>query len=174
MGIIAGIAISISFLVIFGLWILSLRRVVPTNQVHIIQKGSETISYGKGSKESRGNVYYEFPSWIPKFGVTKTILPVSVFDVSLNDYEAYDIGRLPFLVDIKAFFRVNDSNVAAARISSFNELKTQITDIVRGAVRSIMANAELAGFKSIKTGNTNAFCQGLGTKVNTITITLTK
>ena len=47
------------------------------------------------------------------------------------------------MVDIKAFFRVNDSNVAAARISSFAELKTQITDIVRDAVRSIMANAEL-------------------------------
>ena len=41
-------------------------------------------------------------------------------------------------------------------------------------MKSIIANAELAGFKSIKTGNTNAFCQGLGTKVNTITITLTK
>ena len=41
-------------------------------------------------------------------------------------------------------------------------------------MKSIMANAELAGFKSIKTGNTNAFCQGLGTKVNTVTITLTK
>ena len=125
------------------LWVLSLRRIVPTNEVHIIQRGSETISFGKGSDETRGNVYYEFPSWIPKFGVTKTILPVSVFDVSLTDYEAYDIGRLPFLVDIKAFFRVNDSNVAAARISSFTELKTQITDIVRGAVRSIMANAAL-------------------------------
>ena len=41
-------------------------------------------------------------------------------------------------------------------------------------MKSIMANAELAGFKSIKTGNTNAFCQGLGTKVNTVTLTLTK
>lgn len=130
-------------IILSALWVLSLRRIVPTNEVHIIQRGSETISFGKGSNESRGNVYYEFPSWIPKFGVTKTVLPVSVFDVSLTDYEAYDIGRLPFLVDIKAFFRVNDSNVAAARISSFSELKTQITDIVRGAVRSIMANAEL-------------------------------
>ena len=41
-------------------------------------------------------------------------------------------------------------------------------------MKSIMANAELAGFKNIKTGNTNAFCKGLGMKVNTITITLTK
>ena len=40
--------------------------------------------------------------------------------------------------------------------------------------KTIIANAELAGFKGIKTGNTNAFCKGLGTKVNTVTITLTK
>lgn len=138
--ILSGVILVTALIVI---WILGLRRIVPTNEVHIIQRGSETISYGKGSNDSKGNVYYEFPSWIPKYGVTKTILPVSVFDVTLNEYEAYDIGRLPFLVDIKAFFRVNDSNTAAARISSFQELKAQITDIVRGAVRSIMANAEL-------------------------------
>ena len=41
-------------------------------------------------------------------------------------------------------------------------------------MKSIIVNAELAGFKGVKTGNTNAFCKGLGTKVNTVTITLTK
>ena len=39
---------------------------------------------------------------------------------------------------------------------------------------AIIANAELAGFKNIKSGNMNAFCQGLGTKVDTITLTFTK
>ena len=39
---------------------------------------------------------------------------------------------------------------------------------------AIIANAELAGFKNIKTGNTTEFCHGLGTKVETITLTLTK
>ena len=126
-----------------AVWVFSLRRVVPTNEVHIIQRGKETISYGKGSKENRGNVYYEFPAYIPYIGVTRTTLPISVFDVTLVAYEAYDKGRLPFVVDVKAFFRISDSNTAAARISDFSELKSQITDIVRGAVRSIMANAEL-------------------------------
>lgn len=124
-------------------WVFSLRRVVPTNEVHIVQRGKETISYGKGSKENRGNVYYEFPACIPYIGVTRTTLPISVFDVTLVAYEAYDKGRLPFVVDVKAFFRISDSTTAAARISDFSELKNQITDIVRGAVRSIMANAEL-------------------------------
>ena len=39
---------------------------------------------------------------------------------------------------------------------------------------SILANAELAGFKNIRTGYQNAFCPGLGTKVETVVITLTK
>ena len=39
---------------------------------------------------------------------------------------------------------------------------------------AIVANAELAGFKNIRSGNVQAFCPGLGTKVETITLTLTK
>jgi len=55
-------------------YVLSLRRIVPTNVVHIVQRGNTTISYGVGKTS---NVYYEWPSWIPKFGVTVRELPVS-------------------------------------------------------------------------------------------------
>lgn len=96
--------ILISLISLVGMWVLTLRVVVPTNEVHIVQTGKATISYGNETKDNKGNVYYEFPSWIPYIGVTKTILPISVFDVTLTAYEAYDVGRLPFLVDIKAFF----------------------------------------------------------------------
>ena len=39
---------------------------------------------------------------------------------------------------------------------------------------AIVSNAELAGFKNIKSGTTQAFCQGLESKVETIVLTLTK
>jgi flotillin len=83
---------------------LFLRRVVPTNEVHIVQSGKSTVSYGKD--HSSGNTYYEWPSWIPVVGIVKIVLPVSVFDEDLESYEAYDKGRLPFVVDVKAFFRI--------------------------------------------------------------------
>lgn len=143
--------ILIGLMSLVGMWVLTLRVVVPTNEVHIVQTGKATISYGNETKDNKGNVYYEFPSWIPYIGVTKTILPISVFDVTLTAYEAYDVGRLPFLVDIKAFFRISDSNKAAQRISTFegqSGLRAQITDIVRGSVRSIMANSELENIMS--------------------------
>ncbi len=120
---------------------LLLRRVVHTNEVHIVQSGKATVSYGKDHPS--GNSYYEWPSWIPKFGIVKIVLPVSVFDEDLESYEAYDKGRLPFVVDIKAFFRITDSNVAAQRVSSFDELRSQLRAILQGATRTILASADI-------------------------------
>ncbi len=122
-------------------WVLSLRRVVSTNEVHIIQRGKDTTSYGKDT--GHGNTYYAFPSWIPILGLNTIILPTSNFTLKLNDYEAYDQGRLPFVVDIAAFFRVSDSNTAAQRISSNQDLIAQLTTMVQGAVRSILASNEI-------------------------------
>lgn len=126
---------------LFILWVISLRRVVPTNEVHIIQRADKTVSYGKDT--GLGNTYYEFPSWIPILGITKTILPVSVFSLDIDGYEAYDKDRLPFVVDIKAFFRITDSNLSASRVLSFKELYNQLYGIVQGAVRSILAKENL-------------------------------
>lgn len=120
---------------------LLLRRVVSTNEVHIIQSGKSTVSYGKD--HDAGNTYYEWPHWIPKIGIVKIVLPVSVFDEDLESYEAYDKGRLPFVVDVKAFFRITDSNVAAQRVSSFDELRNQLRAILQGAVRTILASADI-------------------------------
>lgn len=120
---------------------LFLRVVVSTNDVHIVQSGKRTISYGKD--QVAGNTYYAWPSWVPKIGVKTIILPVSVFDVDLNGYAAYDKGRVPFVVDIMAFFRVSDSNLAAQRVHTFDELKGQLIGILQGACRSILARSEI-------------------------------
>ncbi|MDR1123542.1 MAG: hypothetical protein LBL61_02860 [Elusimicrobiota bacterium] len=142
--------IFIGFGSVFVLWliylILSLRRIVPTNHVHIVQRARKATSYGKNSPA--GNKYYEFPSWLPFIGVTVVSYPISVFDIDLANYEAYDQGRLPFVVDVKAFFRIDNSDVAASRVSSFDELQRQLTDIVRGAVRSLLAKSDLESIMS--------------------------
>ena len=133
--------IGVIFIGAIALIALFLRRVVPTNEVHIVQSGKSTVSYGKD--HSSGNTYYEWPSWIPVVGIVKIVLPVSVFDEDLESYEAYDKGRLPFVVDVKAFFRITDSNVAAQRVSSFDELRNQLRAILQGAVRTILASADI-------------------------------
>jgi len=138
-----GLLIFIGVLAAFGVsvWALTLRRIVPTNVVHIVQRTKKTVSYGAGQKA--GNVYYHFPKWMPFWGIDVRILPVSNFDLDLTNYSAYDRNRVPFLVDVKAFFRISDTNIAAQKVESFKELRDQLLGIVQGAVRSILAKSEL-------------------------------
>ncbi len=133
--------VGVLFLV-FGVVIpMSFRRVVSTNDVHIVQSSKETKSYGKGT--GNGNTYYEWPSWIPVLGVTKITLPMSNFNVVLKNYEGFDRDRVPFVLDAIAFFRIKDSNTAAQRIASFEELESQLTSILQGAIRSILAKSNI-------------------------------
>lgn len=125
-------------------WILisiAFRRVVESNAVHVVLRSGSVTSYGL-SKEA-GNVYYDWPYWVPRYGVTVTHLPVSNFDIRLEGYEAYDINRVPFKVDVVAFFRIVDTDLAAQRVSSIDELKRQLTQIVQGAVRKVLAGANV-------------------------------
>lgn len=118
-----------------------LRVVVPTNEVHIVQASRVTTSYGKGLPA--GNTFYEWPSWIPVIGVVTSSFPLSVFDIDLTGYDAYDSGRVPFMVDVKAFFRITKPEVAAERVSSFTELTGQLQSILQGSVRTILASNEI-------------------------------
>lgn len=137
---IAGILFAI-IVIVATLSAMFLRRVVPTNMVHTVQTGKKTTSYGRGRPS--GNVYYEWPTWFPIIGLRVTPMPESVFEVSLKDYEAYDSARLPFVVDVTAFFRISDSDKAAQRVASFDELEHQLQQVVQGAVRRVLATNTL-------------------------------
>ena len=131
----AGVALVTAFF-----WVIALRRVVPVNEVHIVQTRKNTVSYGKGFDS---NTYYEWPSRLPMIGLTRVTLPVSNFAIDLPEYAAYDKERVPFLVHVMAFFRISDSNTAAQRVASFEELKEQLTAIVQGSVRTVLAAHEI-------------------------------
>jgi len=118
-----------------------LRKVVPTNMVHIVQSTKKTTPFGRG--KAAGNTYYAWPSWVPAIGVTVTQFPESIFQVSLNNYEAYDTARLPFVVDVTAFFRVDNAETVAQRVSSYHELESQLMSVLQGSVRRILATNAL-------------------------------
>lgn len=132
-----GLIVLGSVLVFLVVLSIALRTVVPTNMVHIVQSKKKVISYGK-DKEG-GNVYWSWPSWVPMLGVLVTKLPVNNFEIRLKDYESYDKDRVPFLIDVTAFFRITDTNKAAQNIDH-KILESQLREIVQGAVRTILAS----------------------------------
>src|ERR1700750_3434978 len=80
---------------------IAFRVVVPTNAVHIVQSAKRSSPYGR---DMGGNTYYKWPAWVPAIGVKVSVLPLSVFRVELENYAAYDKGRLPFVLDGLAVF----------------------------------------------------------------------
>jgi flotillin len=145
---------SVLFVLVGVLLAKMFRRVVEPNEVHIVQSGGKTTIYGKQAivtgddgesvvDTKVSNTYFEWPSWWPLIGVQSVVMPLSVFELSLDTYEAYDIGKVPFVVDIVAFFRIEDAAVAAKRVASLSELKTQLTAVLQGAVRTILAKNEI-------------------------------
>ena len=143
--------------VLLILYVLGLRRIVRADQVHVVQRNNVSDVYGSASEESKGNTYYEFPEWVPKLGVTVKKLPTAIFDVDLNNYDAYDRDRLPFLVDIKAFFRINNFRISASKVKDINELQNQLKGIVQGVVRSLLAKEDLESIMSERAKYGNAF-----------------
>lgn len=149
------VAALVAFL--FLRWIISLRRVVKPSEVHVVRKSKKTLVYGDVAKlrslsknanvdqgdDVAGNTYYQIPAWVPVWGVEVQVLPLSNFSIDLLDYEAYDKDKLPFVVDVTAFFRIADYRQAASRIGSNKELEEHLSKIVQGAVRSILANDTL-------------------------------
>lgn len=136
------VGISLAVIAVLAIiCMVSWRRIVDTNWVHIVQSQKKTKSFGTG--QEFGNVYYQTPSFIPVFGVSVIKLPVSNFDLSLHAYKAYDKDRVPFELDVVAFMRIADTNMAAQRVSSFEDLKKQLQAVVQGAVRKILAGHDI-------------------------------
>ena len=133
------VVIAVVTFVLAALW----RTVIPPNEVHVIQRRKNTTVYGKGT--DTGNVYYRVPAWIPYFGIHYKIMPVSIFKVPLLGYRAYDSKKAPFKVDVTAFFQIDatDAGQAAQRVSSFEDLFTELEEVLRGAVRKILASNDI-------------------------------
>lgn len=153
----AGLAVGGSTAIVSILAAFLFRRVVTTNTVHIVQSGNKTVPYG--SNLPGGNVYYEIPFWVPKMGVSVIKLPVSNFDLTLENYEAYDEDRVPFLVDVTAFFRISDPVVAAKRINNVNELKHQLSLIMQGVVRKVLASNKIDNIMTQRSTFGDSFSQ---------------
>jgi len=49
----------------------------------------------------------------------------------LNGYRAYDSGKVPFMVDVTAFFVIKEPEIAAQKIFSIEELRSQLNEILK-------------------------------------------
>jgi len=147
------IIVTIIVFTLIVLYIMTqLRKVVPTNEAHVVQTAKKSISYWKNVDWwKNGNVYYAWPSWLPGFWVSVQKLPLSIFDLQLNDYKAYDSWKVPFQVDITAFFVIKDPEIAAQKVETITELKNQLNETLKWVVRKVLASKDIVDIMESRT-----------------------
>jgi flotillin len=138
----------IGFIALVVIIALLFRTVVKPNEVHIVQSRNKRKAYGNAAREvsetsKAQNSYYNWPSPLPLIGNVVVKLPISIFDISLKSYEAYDCDKVPFSVDIFAQCVITTPLKAAQKISSFSELKEQLHKVLQGVVRATLSDDEV-------------------------------
>lgn len=115
------------------------RKVVDTDKVHVVQRNDSTTVYGPGLPA--GNSYYAFPAWFPVIGTSVRVLPLGNIAINLDAYEAYDKGKVKFMVDVTSFVRIDKSkaSVAASRIVDVETFIEQLTEVVQSTIRTTLA-----------------------------------
>lgn len=167
------ITVILSVILLFVvLKIISWRVVVPTNEYHIVQRVNTTVEYGKGKQA--GNVYYNVPAIIPIFGVKRIVMPATIFDITIFEYEAFDNGRVPFYVDIAGFFRIENSAAASQRISSVEELHNQLESIVASIARTILGKMDINEILESRTELWDKFMQEVSENIKEFGLVCTK
>lgn len=66
-----------------------------------------------------------------------------MFPINLRAYEAYDKNKTPFKIDVVAFFSITNTDLAVQKVSSFDDLKTQLTSVLQGAIRNVLAQYDI-------------------------------
>jgi len=129
--------------------LINLRRVVPTNEVHIVQRKKTSEVYGRWFES--WNIYLSWPSWMPLFWVDVQRLPLSIFTIQLLEYRAYDSWKVPFLVDVTAFFVIKEPEIAAQKIYSIQELNTQLNEVLKWVIRKTLASKDIVEIMESRT-----------------------
>ena len=129
------------------IWVILLRTVVDPEYADIVvsQKGTKIYTGDKSvvpEGQGANPVYYKFPPWMPKIGVTVRRMPLNIIDIVVKNYETFAKGNARFVVDVTVYCKIKDIAEAARRFPgrSVKDFQDSIREIVISAVRKTTAN----------------------------------
>ncbi len=127
-------------------WALSLKRIVPPKYADVVtgSKGAKVYSVDPevaGTTEPQ-TVYYEWPAWIPRIGVTVRRMPMTIIEVPIKHYKTFAKGNARFVADVSVYCKVFNVLEAAKRFpgKTLEDFIEGIKEIVVSAVRITTAN----------------------------------
>ena len=128
----------VALIVLAVLLAMAWYRIVPANFAHVVVRRGQTRVYSPHAEQSTSGkaAYFMIPKWVPYWGVRVHMMPLSMLEINVKDFLAFDRDRVRFECDIVAYMVVHDALMAAKRFPfGVNELKDQVFKIIKATTR---------------------------------------
>jgi flotillin len=128
-----GVIVFIIILIMFAWY-----RVVPANFAHVVVRRGGVKVYSSVPVQSTDGkaAYFQVPKSVPYFGCRVHSMPLSMLEINVTDFLAFDRDRVRFECDIVAYMVVEKPLIAAKRFPfGMSELKDQVFKIIKATTR---------------------------------------
>jgi len=115
-----------------------LYTIVPANVADVVVKRGKRTVFSSDPKHATDGkaAYFKIPSWVPYAGMEVHRMPLSMIEIPIPDFLAFDKDRARFLCDIVAFGVIKDPVTSAIRFpKTMDELGKQLSKVVRATTR---------------------------------------
>jgi flotillin len=115
-----------------------LYTIVPADKADVvIQRGTRKVFSAHLEYSPEGKAaYFKIPAWVPGVGMIVHRMPLSMLEIPISDFLAFDKDRARFVCDIVAFCVIKDPVIAAMRFpAKLEDLGLQISKVVQATMR---------------------------------------
>lgn len=135
-GAILGISLGVITVVGIGCAV-SWYRVVSPSEAHLVVSGNKRLVRSSDPKITKDGkaAYFAVPSWVPGFGRKIRIMDLRIKEIN-GEMETYEKNQARYNVKYSLKYRIEDVETAAETFTSDAELKAQLEENLKAAVRA--------------------------------------
>lgn len=143
------VVIAFLLFVILSKW----YRIVPPSEAHLVvtpTKRKVCASEETLRKNGGKSTYFEIPAWIPFFGRAVRVMDITIKELTINGQETYEKDQARYQVNSSTKYRIVDVEKAAETFTTDEELRCQLEEIVRAAIRAVTVKYSVTDVRANK------------------------
>jgi flotillin len=125
---------------------------VPKGEAHVVVSPKKTfVCSGNPNFQRKHNKasYFAIPDWLPGVGRTIKTMDLTVKELKLPQ-ETYEKGQARYEINTSTKFRIIDVDIAAETISSEEDLRQQLDDVIKAGVREVTVQYDVVNARAKK------------------------
>lgn len=147
------IGVSVGLFLIIFLMLSRWYRIVPPSEAHLVvtpSKRKVCASDESLRKNGGKSTYFSIPAWIPFVGRAVRIMDITIKELTITGQETYEKDQARYVVNSSTKYRIIDVEKAAETFTTDEELRCQLEEIVRAAIRAVTVKYSVTDVRANK------------------------